>query len=156
MMKITTKSLCETLFRNKVNAFCVDFRTGYDPENEIDGDCWHAEIIHVGPNTLVLVVQYSGNKSFSFDISKDSDPEPLYFNLKNHIFDIHLPEQIWVDTESTISADAMRIEDSPAETADKYLQAMELLQFISDEFDGGRCSHTEIEERLDAFFKEVW
>lgn len=152
MIKLSVKALTEVLMRNKNKAFSVDFRTGYDPENEIDGDCWHAEIIHVGQNALVLVVHYGGNKSFAFDITKDADDSALYPSLKGHIFDIHLPEQIWVDTGSAIEVDAKRIEDTPAETADKYLQMMDLLLFISDEFDRGRCSNTEIEDRLNQFF----
>lgn len=35
-------------------------------------------------------------------------------------------------------------------------QMRELLLFISDEFDRGRCNHTEIEERLAALSRESW
>lgn len=153
MIKSTVKNLATMLFEHKQELFSVEFRDDYDPENNHDGYFWHAEVIRIADSAIALIVYYGGGNSFAYDMTHDCDAESLYEKLKAHEFDNPLSEEIWIECESSISVDPMRIEgDSPTEMAEKYVQMMDLLQFISDEFDRGRCSHTEIEARLNQFF----
>lgn len=153
MIKSTLKNLANTLFEHRKELFSMEFRDDYDPENDRDGYFWHAEVVRIADAAIALIVYYGGGNSFAYDMTDDNDAQGLYEKLKAHEFDNPLGEEIWIERDNTISVDAMRIEgDSTSEMAEKYVQMMDLLLFISDEFDRGRCSNTEIENKLNQFF----
>lgn len=153
MKKIKLKNLMLDLFLHKSRAYAIGFLDEYDPNSEKERRSWHAEVIHVADNAIAVVACHGVGDSFAYDITYDRSAENLYTKLMAHSFSHALPEEVWIDEESVVSISFTKSKESPAALAVENNKMSELLLFISDEFDRGHCNHTEIEERLDAFFR---
>jgi len=153
MKKITLKALTLDLFIHKSRAYAIDFVDKYDEISEQKGAQWHAEVVHVAGSAVAVITCCGIGGAFAYDILNDRDASQLYENLKKHRFGHPLPDEIWIDEASVVSISFIKAKECPAVLAVENSRMMELLVYIADEFDHGCCHHTEIESKLEKFFK---
>ena len=153
MKKLSLKALTLDLFIHKSRAYAIDFVDRYDDVSEQKGALWHAEVVHVAGSAVVVIACCGIGGAFFYDITNDRDSSNLYKNLKSHRFGHPLPDEIGVDDTSVVSISFTKSKECPAALAVENSKMMELLIYISDEFDHGSCNHTEIESRLEKFFR---
>ena len=154
MKKVSVKTLTNTLFLRKSQAYAIDFAEKFDGEEDAGSLPWHAEVVHVAGSAVAVIAHKGSGDAFTYDITYERNADQLYRSLKKHRFHKELPGEIWIDETSVVAVSFTKAKECPAALAVENGRMSDLLLFISDEFDRSHCHHTEIEEKLDAFFSD--